>query len=546
MNHAITPLPRPAVIAAAIALAATPPVCARAADLSFRDTADIPQLALRLPVITKARAVPLPPLSKYVYEFRQGDKTWRETLYDPFQLWYQSQHIGEWAGEDGTARMVVASPTSMPPAGFPRKHVQQAEFDEAVRQTKLPEAAEDIAPEQLAQWLRAFLGEDVGDALPLKPPTARLAAICEFRPPDETLHVYAFRPGRGAGGANIPDRWTVVVLRARADAARVRTAVRNGLISKVAPLARVEPPPAPGDFRTPGGLPVRPHPQRTAAHASIANLHGWTAYDSEDYVLLTNHGRKDARFVADLLEYMQTARTIYQKVITLPEHCEGLGDVATIRLFATDAEYDEYVGPDHAWSSGIFDPVRRELVIRPVDVRGTGARNKKTLEIAVHEGLHQFLFHAMNGTVPSAWLGEGLASYVEVARVDRRNPEIGENQGLLNQLEQTIKRRNSLDVKEFTRLSPQAFYDFRDTSRRDHYAIAWGLVYYLRRGAQFELGNPYKGVLERYFATLAATGDPDAATTAAFDGVDLARFTRDFRNFWQNKTARMRARRTDP
>jgi hypothetical protein len=92
-------------------------------------------------------------------------------------------------------------------------------------------------------------------------------------------------------------------------------------------------------------------------------------------------------------------------------------------------------------------------------------------------------------------------------------------------------------------LSYQDFYDPDDEKRADNYALAWGLVYYLRKYAPEDPMRGYGTILDRYVDLLWETRDPKAATEQAFEGVDMAEFREDFCEFWDSSNRRGKAKR---
>src|SRR5690606_6627315 len=126
-----------------------------------------------------------------------------------------------------------------------------------------------------------------------------------------------------------------------------------------------------------------------------------------------------------LLDDLQAARALYARFV--PAFAPTSEDVSVVRIFATDREYDAYVGPDQAWSSGLFDASRRELILRPAQFRSRDARYSRTLQVALHEGFHQYLFQATGGLRTSAWFNEGHATFFEVAEIGARRGVIDEN-----------------------------------------------------------------------------------------------------------------------
>ncbi len=75
------------------------------------------------------------------------------------------------------------------------------------------------------------------------------------------------------------------------------------------------------------------------------------------------------------------------------------------------------------------------------------------------------------------------------------------------------------------------------SGRSLHYALAWGLAYYLQKGAPQERNTPFKELLVDYAASLAASRDYEEANALTFADVDIAVFQTNFREFWLKRRA---------
>ena len=154
------------------------------------------------------------------------------------------------------------------------------------------------------------------------------------------------------------------------------------------------------------------------------------------------------------------------------------------------------------------------------------------------------------------WFNEGTAEFFECyePRGAGASFEFRERRGESELLERLARSRDA-DWTGLLRATLLA--DARTFYRPPHfggnaqgsYAFAYGLMYFLYRGAPAMRGQPWKDVLPDFFAAMDRTGDPVAATLAAFRmGSDgrrtdtLEKFADDLRAFWRTESARRDAR----
>lgn len=507
--------------------------------LSFRDEEALPSLGVRLPMLTKAKALPLPPIQTYDYTLTRGNTSWKEQRYEPYALWYESQHVAQWQDADGNSLRLGAM-TAVLPAGFADKHVTRAHYAEIAASAAA--RIERVDAQVVHRWMLDFAALRLGMPQALAVNRSHLAELLRFESLDPRVHAYAFRFDRGrAGQAHVADVWFgVVVATTGEDATADRATVEREFLGELGATGRFDNRTASPRFSSRGKTTqVRDHPTRDAARRSVAQLADWWSLDSEDFIVLSNH-RAAERFAQDLLEDLQAARVLYARLV--PAFAESAGDVSVVRIFATSAEYDAYVGAERAWTSGIFDPSRRELVIRPPEAKGRDAQYQRALRVALHEGFHQYLFQATGGLPTAVWFNEGHATFFEVAEISNRRAVVSENEGRVETLERLVEA-NACDLRSLLTMGYETFYGGTDAQREARYSLAWGLVYFLQRGAPLERNKPHAAILARYLQALAKTGNPDAATVAAFDGIALDAFERAFVGFWTTRRSRDTARR---
>jgi len=498
-----------------------------------------------------AAPLSLKPLQNHVYTFRQGDRSWEETRVNPLEAWRIRETLGEWSCLNDSLRLTVARVALPPPPKDldPRCPDVQPEALEAFFASNPPPS--DAA--SFARWAAAFRDRPVsGEPVSLDPPPAsRLAFLLRNDFADgSALYVLSF--ARSAATSHLPEATFAVLLRARnAPAERVRAFAERQLLAALRPISSQEASAAASASRRAAAAPgashgVRPHPTREAAHRSVAALKNWWALDSEDYVLLSDlHDGNAKKMARDLLEKLQDARAIYAKMA--PPFASTKDDVSVVRLFDTEEEYVDYVGAAHKTSCGLYDPSRRELIVRPIE--GAGGRANKYAEIlstALHEGFHQFLHQGCGSSETSVWLNEGHATLFETLKIHNHRVELPEEKGRMQRLLRLLKENPDPVLPGLLAMDYRQYYSGSFEVVLGHYALGWGFTYFLRRGAPLLRGEPYAAVFPRYFEALQNGASPEEATRAAFEGIDLARLESDFRAFFspQGSSARNKALRT--
>lgn len=518
-----------------------------AVPLELRNSVALPSVGLKLPLPTDAQSQPIPPAEARTYVLQRGNERWTEDRYRALELWYAQEHVAEWALPSRGTRLIVGRVSLAPPVGFVDTDVTREQF---AQYTNSPMAqVEQKDARSLHTWLATFSGcESLGSAQALPVGRTRLSHLLRYPTGRRDIAAWLLHFDRGGGGlSHLPDVWMALVLvveNAPNPAAEVEF-VEKGMLPNLSPMGRFEGRETPLDRarreRTQQG--VRPHPTRDAAHASIAAHADWWAMDSDDFVLLCN-ASVSRDFAKHLLTDLQQARSLYTAL--LPGTAETAQDVAVIRLFATEAEYDAYVDAAYAWTAGLYDGNRRELILRPVAAKTNGAAYRRMIQTALHEGFHQYLHQAFGSTAtPSVWYNEGYAAFFEELTFRNGRPQYDESRDRLSTLEVFLKVKppQPIPIRELLSMSYESFYAGSDHERLFKYSLAWAFLYFLERGAPLVRNRPYDDILPTYLESLQRTGDGALATQAAFEKIDLNALERDFRDFWTTPRSRSLAKR---
>ena len=535
------------LLTVAVALAATA-LAARRADLRFIKATDLPGIGLRIMLMPGTHDAPLPPPTVYPYTATQGTKQWKVDMYAPEELWRESQCAGRWVDEDGNA-LVLAAVTLPLPDGFARQHVLREDYDKRVAELKA--ATTNWSPEALTAWVSAFTG-----ARATPQPTARRPAqfrqLVEFGLDGASGHAlaYAFQMNTAAApGKAAP--WFFVWL-----------TIAPVIDTKAAHAAFME------EFLAPLGLArsahtVQPAAGRPAAGttngttrsadfaasreqvaASIRNMKNWWLAESKDYIVLSNLKSSYRTHAERILADIEGMRGIYERVA--PPR-QPITAVCVIRMFGAPEEYVAYVDPDRRWTSGLWVPSKKELVVKPIDFGGSREQYDAMLGILHHEAFHQYLFYAFDQIEASAWFNEGHAELFEHTVLDHGKTEVREPEVLANIIVQRIQSK-SLSAEDLFALfhySYDGFYAQDDATRTDNYALAWALVYYLRLGAPQERDAPFARIVPRYMDALWETKDGDKATAVAIEGIDPLVLHAAFCAFWRSQSKRHKAQSTE-
>ncbi len=509
---------------------------------AFRTEQNLPTLGLRIRILSNASPDPLPPHHTFPYTFTRGETSERVNLYDPRELWYATQHAGQWVDDDRNV-LILARPTHrVPVIASDLPHVTREAFEEALAR---PESAIDpTSPAALAEWVAVFAGTVAGPPEPLRQPATGIARALYVPLKDASSIAFIFQINqRQPDGRFAPSPWFAALVRVGDGTAKDK--VRRDMESQF--LANASSIPVAGAGSV-GGVRTRDlssaaaplnlteNPSRVAARKSIANMKDWWYAEAHGYIFLSDiKGSTGRILIRDLQAGLPALRAAFASLVPPIEPSE---DVSVVRIFEDAAAYKQYVGSDIEWSIGAWMPMRRELVVLAQD-----KDREKTLEIIQHEGFHQYLSLSSGSREHAMWFNEGHACFFEGARIDRNGrvelPETDRVNHLLANLDTASRMLPSL-----LRASREGFYNGTDGQRSLHYSTAWALVYFLQTGAPATLQTKYAKVLPNYLKEMAGHGEAEKATAAAFADIDMAQLQKDFTDFW--KRGRTAARRFDP
>lgn len=515
---------------------------------------DLPNAGLKLKILLSSKESPLPPPTVGRYQIKDGNgKLVKEgESYLPRDLWLADQFIGAWTDESGNT-MCLMKPAYPLPDGFKRQQVDKDEYKEAV--STLISNRTEWTEDELEKFISDYAGaaelkKGTVDKIP-----SNLKSVSKYNieSPKKKGTVYIFTPSRTASAPQKDnDRYiayfTFGPLVSSDKATRLLdTAFLPSISSSTTPSQFAQKNDMSKLFQNKPNImqskssSTNKSPEflesREMVRSSIKNMKDWWSVETDNFIILSNLKPKFKALVQDLQNNVEYFRDAFEQFI--PPFTE-IKAVSVIRVFGTPEEYKAYVPENMAWSGGIWMPMKKELVIKPLDAGSGKDQKERVLKTTYHEAFHQYIFYAMDMIDTAPWFNEGHAQLFEEAKLSGKSIEIGEEPNVAAYLEDLYKK-NIADVEKLLKLTHPQFYAGSDEDRKKKYAMAWALVYYLRKYAPLE-NKQYAEIPVKYAKALWETKDAQKATDIAFDGIDLKKLNDDMHKFWTSSGQRAKAK----
>jgi len=490
-----------------------------------------PNIGLMFPTLRNAKADPVPPPEAYPYLLISTDTLARQDLFDPYELWYALECCARWFDAAGNRLTLGRIAHRFLPSGD--SFVSRQSFTMLMTTASAQVNPRDA--EHIHEWVEHFSGMEVGEAETVKLNAFTLDELLFFPCEDPNTLIYAFRPRR-VGNASNPD-WFCVILEApdAPDPDELKAEFEEGFIGKVALPSRT----SKDDGATVEELTVATrdappvdipdHPVRVEARKSIENYEDWWIAETEGYVILADLDTSTGKtFISDLQETMPPLKAAFVKLVP-PLTREP--DISVIRIFRDRADYIRYVGEAQSWTGGLWMPARRELVmVHSVDT-------DTLLRTLRHESFHQYLSYAYCMITAPPWMNEGHACLFENAKISTKGKVTLEEDErrvalLLDNMATVIEALPDLFAADYAE-----FYSGTSEQRQLKYAMAWGIVYYLQKGAPQERNTPFKALLPDLADALAETRKYPIANERVLETLNMPVFQSNFSEFWRTRRA---------
>lgn len=515
-----------------------------AAPLSFSSTFEAAEEGVKFKV--PADAVSRPPAQPAARYLRYSDGRTLE-VYDPRALWVSGQFLGQWTLAAGGGFTVFAVRSPFPNLS-PSQAVTRADFAAAAAT-----AAAAPGPVEVTAWLADLTQGQLGGSPRRLPDTLRLQDLQVFEGEASLNRRAAYALSlKPVPGDDRPHRLVALFEAPAGTFSNVARVVEREFLASVERLPR-------GRALRPAGPPGATSGAAAAAAASadpefvqsrqetlnsIRGLDGWWSVESRRFVVVSDLPGIRRQFVQRLQEELEILRQAHE--VVLPPR-QPIRACSAVRIFAERAAYEKHVGPEAKWSGGLWVPRMRELVISAPEQAG-GARMKEIVaDVVYHEATHQYIFYALNKNDPAVWFNEGLAEFFEMARLTRTGVSFEENDDHRERVLKMIKGGKA-DLAAFMAIDYPAFYDAEnqdDEPRRNHYALAWSIQYYLLKGAPLERPAAAAALFDRYAAAVGSGTNEFEALQSVLAPLTLPELQKSFTAFWTSPSKRMAARGYD-
>ena len=298
----------------------------------------------------------------------------------------------------------------------------------------------------------------------------------------------------------------------------------------------------------PGATAAAADPEMAQSRQEVLNtikgLDGWWSVESPRFVMVSDLPGIRRQFVQRLQDELEVLRKAHEALLPPRRPIHAVG---AVRIFAERAAYEKHVGAENKWSGGLWMPRDRELVISAPEQAG-GARMKEIVgNVVYHEATHQYIFYALDKDEPAVWFNEGLAEFCELAKLTRSGVEFPENDDHRERVLKLIKG-NKIDLAKFMVMDYPVFYDAQNTDdepRKNNYATAWSIVYYLLKGAPLEHPSPHAPIFDQYVAAVGSSTNEADVLARGLGAVTLPDLQKSYTAFWTSPNKRMTARQFD-
>lgn len=232
------------------------------------------------------------------------------------------------------------------------------------------------------------------------------------------------------------------------------------------------------------------------------------------------------QFIKDALSYMGALRKGFEFYVPPSREIS----TCTVRVFSKIGEYREYrssTGAEDAWSCGLWDPSRDELLVVAEDPKNAMATMR-------HESFHQYLHYATGRGDHAMWFNEGHATFFENVRYNSAKNSVAVlDTGNRSEWVARDPARYARQMKAVLEMPRERFYS---GEVNDHYVTAWAIIYFLERGAYTaDEFRDYRGICAAYLKAMDEGLSADEATRRAWAAVENRDVAADFLKFWSSR-----------
>ncbi len=212
---------------------------------------------------------------------------------------------------------------------------------------------------------------------------------------------------------------------------------------------------------------------------------GWRLVETptKQYLIKTN--AEDDGDIQEVIQRLEASRALYEK--DFPP-AKPITSISVVRVCASESDFHAY-GQTGGGVAGWFNPGSEELVL----YFGEGSK-ESTLSVMAHEGFHQYCHFLFGRAEAHRWFDEGHGDYYGAWRM--KGKQLVQEEDMRGGLARVPELREMSRNQTIKPLSAHIRYDHgawqtQGPTNVSCYAQSFGLVYFLREGANGNLKRKY-------------------------------------------------------
>jgi phosphopantetheinyl transferase (holo-ACP synthase) len=501
---------------------------------------NIPSISAKAKLFKKLKAKPVGSIAVRILTQRRGSNVRKIETYYLEELWLRDQLAGTWINDVCTVsvyKMTLPVPgdVNVLYAQGPKRYVLKKDYEEWRSGQK---KSVEYSDEKIVEWLQYLTNEKFSlPAERIKKGKPRKTTTKRFKSENSDDVIYVIQP---LIAPDIP-----IIFRYKLNNSTGRNHKKNmkAILSSLASITFYKS--SKKVARTKERIVTKNKKKnierspdyiasKEAVIKAIRNLEDWWYLETDNFVMVANI--KNKKTTRELAENLEKSRRVFTEFYPLKKPLDA---VSVAKMFETRKGYLAYLGPKYENTGGLWVASKKELVVSPMDWGTRKQRRQMMAETTMHEAFHQYIFFATGKQSTATWFNEGNACFFSGIK-QKGSRMVVEG---TRRFERAKKYIPSADIEKLIHMSQDEYY----SNMKVNYAVGYGLLFFLHKGAPvMKKKNKYHEIPMKYYNAVIETRDPKKATDIAWAGVDMKEFTKEFRNFWKNKTLMKKALRYDP
>ena len=238
-----------------------------------------------------------------------------------------------------------------------------------------------------------------------------------------------------------------------------------------------------------------------AHQADVDQTPGWQLVETKSKRYLIKTNSDDKKDIDLVIKRLEASRKLYEK--DFPP-AAPITAVSVVRICATRQDFNSY-GQTGGGVAGYFNPRSEELVLF------FGESGKAlTLSVMAHEAFHQYCHFLFNRSEAHRWFDEGHGDYYGAWKMKgsklTQEDDMAGGLARIPELKEMFRNGTIKPLSQHIRYSHQQ-WQTQGPSNVSCYAQSFGLIYFLRMGAQRKISSKYwkkeyAEIIPNYMSTL--------------------------------------------